>query len=200
MHSKLEYTEFWKAYCKYKATVTSRLSTQEHEATNGEVLERERERKQGNDNLNKEIVISSYHRFPFPWYFSSWTSGAPHHSCYKFQIAPPSLSSSSSLSSQQVNCEMLSLQSYGRNVTSLQPSVTKQKRKKDAWSYTSTSQYAFMAKCLVRHRDKFTFFIYFYRGLFARGVKPTTHLNLVPSLRMRGSIPPLPNTSSWRGA
>jgi hypothetical protein len=28
---------------------------------------------------------------------------------------------------------------------------------KHAWSYTSTPQYAFMAWCLVKHRDNFTF-------------------------------------------
>jgi hypothetical protein len=28
---------------------------------------------------------------------------------------------------------------------------------KNAWSYTSTSQYFFMARCLVKHRDNFTF-------------------------------------------
>jgi hypothetical protein len=28
---------------------------------------------------------------------------------------------------------------------------------KNAWSYTSTSQYVFMAWCLVKHRDNFTF-------------------------------------------
>jgi hypothetical protein len=31
-----------------------------------------------------------------------------------------------------------------------------------------------------------------------QGVKLTTHLHLVPRPRMRGAIPPLPNTSSWR--
>jgi len=30
-------------------------------------------------------------------------------------------------------------------------------------------------------------------------MKLTTHLLLVPMSRMRGAIPPLPNTSSWRG-
>jgi hypothetical protein len=30
-------------------------------------------------------------------------------------------------------------------------------RSKNAWSYTSTPQYAFMAWCLVKHRDNFTF-------------------------------------------
>jgi hypothetical protein len=29
-------------------------------------------------------------------------------------------------------------------------------RSKNAWSYTSTPQYAFMAWCLVKHRDNFT--------------------------------------------
>jgi hypothetical protein len=42
-----------------------------------------------------------------------------------------------------------------------------------------------------------------YQGLFpwglsGRGVKLTTHLHPVPRSRMRGAIPPLPNTSSWR--
>jgi hypothetical protein len=31
-------------------------------------------------------------------------------------------------------------------------------------------------------------------------VKLTTDLHLVPRSRMRGAIPPFPNTSSWRGA
>jgi hypothetical protein len=43
-----------------------------------------------------------------------------------------------------------------------------------------------------------------YRGLFPHaycgwGVKLTTHLHLAPRWRMRGSIPPFPHTSSWRG-
>jgi hypothetical protein len=37
-------------------------------------------------------------------------------------------------------------------------------------------------------------------GNAARGMKLTTHLHLVQRSRMRGAIPPLPNTSSWRGA
>jgi hypothetical protein len=32
---------------------------------------------------------------------------------------------------------------------------------KNAWSYTSTPQYIFMAWCLVKHRDTFTFDLYF---------------------------------------
>jgi hypothetical protein len=44
-----------------------------------------------------------------------------------------------------------------------------------------------------------------YRGLFPRGqsgqgVKLTTHLQLVPRSRKRGSIHPLPHTPSWRRA
>jgi hypothetical protein len=56
---------------------------------------------------------------------------------------------------------------------------------KNAWSCISTPQYVFMAWCLVKHRDNFTFTFYF------------AHLHIMPRLRMRGTIPPLPNTSSW---
>jgi hypothetical protein len=35
---------------------------------------------------------------------------------------------------------------------------------KNAWSYTSTPQYAFMAWCLVKHRDNFTFTFYTYEN------------------------------------
>jgi hypothetical protein len=43
-----------------------------------------------------------------------------------------------------------------------------------------------------------------YRGVLPRrqsgcGVKITTHLHLVHRLRMRGAIPPIPHTFSWRG-
>jgi hypothetical protein len=38
------------------------------------------------------------------------------------------------------------------------------------------------------------------RGLRGRGVKLTTHLQLVPRSRKYGSIHPLPYTSSWRNA
>jgi hypothetical protein len=33
---------------------------------------------------------------------------------------------------------------------------------KTAWSYTSTQQYIFMTWCLVKHRDKFTFFTFYF--------------------------------------
>jgi hypothetical protein len=37
---------------------------------------------------------------------------------------------------------------------------------KDVWSYTSTPQYVFMAWCLVKHGDNFTFtFIFSYFNL-----------------------------------
>jgi hypothetical protein len=36
-------------------------------------------------------------------------------------------------------------------------------------------------------------------GARSLAVKLTTHLHLVPRSRMRGAIPPLPNTSLWRG-
>jgi hypothetical protein len=37
-------------------------------------------------------------------------------------------------------------------------------------------------------------------GKAAEDMKLTNHLHLVPRSRMRGAIPPLPNTSLWRGA
>jgi len=39
----------------------------------------------------------------------------------------------------------------------------------------------------------------FNGGKVAGGVKLTTHLHLAPRLRIRGVIPPLSHTSSWRG-
>jgi len=36
--------------------------------------------------------------------------------------------------------------------------------------------------------------------LSIRHVKLTTHLRQVPSLKIHGTIPPLPHTFSWRGA
>jgi len=30
------------------------------------------------------IILMSYHRFPFTWYNSSWTNGAPHHTSFRF--------------------------------------------------------------------------------------------------------------------
>jgi len=35
-------------------------------------------------------------------------------------------------------------------------------RSKNAWSYTSTPQYAFVAWCLAKHRDNFTFTLLYF--------------------------------------
>jgi len=37
------------------------------------------------------VLFSSYHRFFFPWYFSSWASGEPHLSGFKSQLVALSL-------------------------------------------------------------------------------------------------------------
>jgi hypothetical protein len=39
-----------------------------------------------------------------------------------------------------------------------------------------------------------------YRGYSGRGVKLTTHLQLVPMSRKHGSIHPLPHSPSWRSS
>jgi len=41
---------------------------------------------------------------------------------------------------------------------------------------------------------------FFLRGYSGRVLKLTTHLHVSPRSRMCGDIPPLPTTSSWRGA
>jgi len=53
---------------------------------------------------------------------------------------------------------------------------------KNAWSYTSTPQYVFMARCLVKHGDNFTFTLTMSHG----SAWETTHLNssLVFTLKM----------------
>jgi hypothetical protein len=53
----------------------------------------------------------------------------------------------------------LGLKRPGREADHLPPSSAKVK---NAWSYTSTPQYIFMAWCLVKHRDNFTFSIWCY--------------------------------------
>jgi hypothetical protein len=40
----------------------------------------------------------------------------------------------------------------------------------------------------------------FLGGRSAWGVQLTTRLDVVPRLRMRGAVAPLPHTSAWRGA
>jgi hypothetical protein len=62
-------------------------------------------------------------------------------------------------------------------------------------------QDAFMAWCLVKHRDNFTFHYlpsllcdryrrFFPRGYIGWGAKLTTHFHLVPKLGMHGVIHP----------
>jgi hypothetical protein len=40
---------------------------------------------------------------------------------------------------------------------------------KGAWSYTSTPQYVCMAWCLIKHRENFTFYLYFTTIYFSSG-------------------------------
>jgi hypothetical protein len=37
------------------------------------------------------LLLFPYHVFTFPWYFSSWASGEPHHSGFKSQTVALSL-------------------------------------------------------------------------------------------------------------
>jgi len=52
-----------------------------------------------------------------------------------------------------------------------------------AWSYTFTPSYVFTAWCLIKHREE-----------SGRGMKLITHLHVVPRLKMRGALPPLPQS------
>jgi hypothetical protein len=45
---------------------------------------------------------------------------------------------------------------------------------KNAWSYTSTPQYVFMAWCLVKQRDNFTFYLYL-RSRSPKIISPLPH-------------------------
>jgi hypothetical protein len=66
-------------------------------------------------------------------------------------------------------------------------------------------QYVFMAWCSGKHRDNFASTLYpvgtggSFPGSKGWSVKLTAHLHLVTRSRIHGDIPPLPNTSSWRG-
>jgi hypothetical protein len=44
-------------------------------------------------------------------------------------------------------------------------------RSKNEWSYTSTPHYAFMAWCLVKHRNNFTFIFYFIIKMIISGTR-----------------------------
>jgi hypothetical protein len=65
-------------------------------------------------------------------------------------------------------------------------------------------QYVFMEWCLVKYRDNLTFYLLWSRVVIEilinkdsdgqeRDLKLTTHLNLVPRLRLFGSASPLPH-------
>jgi hypothetical protein len=54
---------------------------------------------------------------------------------------------------------------------------------KNAWSYTSIPQYVFMAWCLVKHRDNFTFNFYF-RNLICK---------------IKGEVSLYPSITKWSG-
>jgi hypothetical protein len=81
---------------------------------------------------------------------------------------------------------------------------------KKTWIYTSTPPYVFMSQCLINlAHEQLYFYIHAYSDRLTdcsfgrkrgRGVKLTTHLHLVPRSRKRGSIHPLPHTSSCRSA
>jgi hypothetical protein len=102
-------------------------------------------------------------------------------------------------------------------------------RSKNAWSYTSTPQYAFIARCSVTKKRMHNFTFTLPLGMTHLHLVPESknagrytstppirlhgvvlsykkaqaqlnlYLHIVPSW-MRGAIPPLPNTPSWRGA
>jgi hypothetical protein len=60
----------------------------------------------------------------------------------------------------------------GREADHLPPSSAEVK---NAWSYTSTSQYVFMAWCLVKHRNNFTCLLYLYLPLAGDTLLTTLH-------------------------
>jgi hypothetical protein len=69
---------------------------------------------------------------------------------------------------------------------------------KNAWSCTSTPQYAFIAWCLVKHRDNFTFTFYLYHRkdperYESRSVMLTIRFHVVFSVQVKytcGALPP----------
>jgi hypothetical protein len=55
-------------------------------------------------------------------------------------------------------------------------------RSKIAWSYTSTPQYAFMVRCLVKHKDNFTFNFYLIGVATTKRNAPSTPVTRSSSL------------------
>jgi len=50
------------------------------------MLDSQAEGQSNESESSQKCYHHIYHRFPFPCYFSSWTSGAPHHPGFKFHI------------------------------------------------------------------------------------------------------------------
>jgi hypothetical protein len=106
--------------------------------------------------LRRAVIAQSVQRWPTDWTigvlgFDSWRGLGifPSQPRPELLWAPPSLLSN--------GCQGFlpwGLSGWGVRLTTHLHLVP---RSKNEWSYTSTSQYAFMAWCLVMHRDNFTF-------------------------------------------
>jgi hypothetical protein len=63
-------------------------------------------------------------------------------------------------------------------------------RSKNAWSYTSTPPYIFMARCLVKHRDNFPTYIFMARCLVKHRDNFPTYIFVTRCLvKHRGNFP-----------
>jgi hypothetical protein len=60
-------------------------------------------------------------------------------------------------------------------------------RSENAWSYTSTPQYVFMAWCLVKHRDNFTFTFIRLHNVTWLSTRAMLLLSSVPYLTQRSN-------------
>jgi hypothetical protein len=57
-----------------------------------QLLSQHKKNDNNDNNIAIIVIIISYSLFTgFSWYFSSWTSGEPHHSGFKFLIVVLSL-------------------------------------------------------------------------------------------------------------
>jgi hypothetical protein len=66
---------------------------------------------------------------------------------------------------------------------------------KNAWSYTCTSSYFFMACCLIKQKDSFTFTGYLVHFSFDRAITILRHKSRSPC----SIIPPVQDLFSGRG-
>jgi hypothetical protein len=72
----------------------------------------------------------------------------------------------------------------GREADHSPPTIAEIKK---MWIYTSTPPYAFMASCLIKHRDNFTFLPYLAAGgapvaVKRRAVEPVNKVKVLPVL------------------